>query len=196
MCPGRAVKRALKGVAIPLLAVVAMTTRVTSEPGERSIYQLDSSWVEDNGRALRLPALEGDMQLLALIYTTCTGTCPVTVRAMQMFSRSMPDDAKERLRFLLVTVDPDHDTLATLRKYRREMKLDRHWKLLRGSPSDVRELAAVLGFNYEQIESGQFAHSNLVTVLDRRGEIVHQQTDFATHPEAVLEVIRQHPVGR
>ena len=196
MCAGGAVKRALKGIAIALLAVVAMTTRVTSEPGERSIYQLDSSWVEDNGRALRLPALEGDMQLLALIYTTCTGTCPVTVKAMQMFSRSMPDDAKERIRFLLVTVDPDTDTLATLRKYRREMKLDRRWKLLRGSASDVRELAAVLGFNYEQIDSGQFAHSNLVTVLDSRGEIVHQQTDFATNPKAVLEVIRQHPVER
>jgi len=196
MCAGGAVKRALKGIAIALLAVVAMTTRVTSEPGERSIYQLDSSWVEDNGRALRLPALEGDMQLLALIYTTCTGTCPVTVKAMQMFSRSMPDDAKERIRFLLVTVDPDTDTLATLRKYRREMKLDRRFKLLRGSASSVRELAAVLGFNYEQIESGQFAHSNLVTVLDSRGEIVHQQTDFATNSKAVLEVIRQHPVER
>jgi protein SCO1 len=177
--------------ALPVLAAVALTTDVTSEPTERSIYQLDSSWVEDSGRPMKLAALEGDMQLLALIYTTCEGSCPITVKAMQMFSRSMPDDIKGRVRFLLVTVDPETDTLPTLRAYRREMKLDRSWKLLRGSADDVRELAAVLGFNYEQIESGQFAHSNLVTVLDRHGEIVHQQNDFSSDSKPVIEAIRQ-----
>lgn len=182
----------LKGIAFPLLAAVALTTQVTSSPRERSIYQLDSSWVEDNGHALRLRALEGKMQLLALIYTTCTGSCPVTVKAMQMYSRTMPDDIKGRVRFVLVTVDPKQDTLPVLREYRREMNLEKRWKLLRGSPEDVRELAAVLGFNYEQIESGQFAHSNLVTVLDRHGEIVHQQKNFAGDNTDVTEAIRQH----
>ena len=184
-------KRVLKGVAFPLITAVALTTVVAGDTSERSVYLLDSSWVEDNGRELRLRALEGDMQLLALIYTTCTGVCPITVKAMQMFSRNMPADIKGRIRFLLVTVDPEKDTLAALREYRREMKLDRHWKLLRGSAEDVRELAAVLGFNYEQIESGQFAHSNLVTVLDQQGEIVHQQNDFAGNTTAVVEAIRQ-----
>ena len=183
------------GSGIALLAAVTLMTAVASEPSERSIYQLDSPWVEDNGRKMQLDALEGDMQFLALIYTTCTGVCPVTVKSMQMFSRNMPADIKGKIRFLLVTVDPEHDTLAILRDYRRDMKLDRHWKLLRGSPEDVRELAAVLGFNYEQIESGQFAHSNLVTILDRRGEIVHQQNDFASDTRPVIEVIR-HQQGQ
>jgi protein SCO1/2 len=184
-------KRARRGITFPFLATVALTTVVTGDTSERSVYQLDSSWVEDNGHALRLRALEGDMQLLALIYTTCTGVCPITVKAMQMFSRNIPGDIKSQIRFLLVTVDPQQDTLAALREYRREMKLDRRWKLLRGSPEDVRELAAVLGFNYEQIESGQFAHSNLVTVLDQHGEIVHQQNDFGANTTDVVEAIRK-----
>jgi protein SCO1/2 len=183
--------RNLKGIALPVLAAIALTTDVASEPTERSIYQLDSSWVEDNGHPIRLDALEGNVQLLALIYTTCEGSCPITVKSMQMFSMNLPEDIKGRLRFLLVTVDPTHDTLPVLRAYRREMKLDRRFKLLRGSAHDVRELAAVLGFNYEQIESGQFAHTNLVTVLDRRGEIVHQQNDFSSDAKPVIEAIRQ-----
>jgi protein SCO1/2 len=177
--------------ALPVLAVVALATQVASEPTERSVYQLNSSWVEDNGHALKLAALEGHMQLLALIYTTCQGICPVTVKSMQMFSRNLPGDIKGKMRYLLVTVDPDHDTLPVLREYRREMKLDRSWKLLRGSPDHVRELAAVLGFNYEQLESGQFAHTNLVTLLDKRGEIIHQQNDFSNDSAPVLEAIRQ-----
>lgn len=183
--------RALKSVAFPVLAAVALMTEGAAEPTERSIYQLDSSWVEDNGHALKLAALEGHPQLMALMYTTCQGSCPVTVKAMQMFSTGLPADIKSKLRFLLVTVDPEHDTLPVLREYRHEMKLDRRWKLLRGSAHDVRELAAVLGFNYEQIESGQFAHTNLVTVLDRRGEIIHQQNDFSSNSAPVLEAIRQ-----
>ena len=182
--------RPFKGLTFPFLATVALATVVTSEPSERSVYQLESSWVEDNGHALRLRKLEGDVQLLTLIYTTCTGACPITVKAMQMFSKNLPDEIKSGTRFLLVTVDPEQDTLAVLRDYRREMKLDGRWKLLRGSPEDVRELAAVLGFSYEQIESRQFAHSNLVTVLDRHGEIVHQQKDFAGDTTGVIEAIR------
>jgi protein SCO1/2 len=173
------------------VAAIALTTQVSSEPTDRSIYQLDSSWVEDNGHALKLGALEGNLQLMALIYTTCQGSCPMTVKALQMFSRSLPEDIKGKVRYLLVTVDPEQDTLAVLRKFRHEMKLDRRWKLLRGSAHDVRELAAVLGFNYEQIESGQFVHTNLVTVLDRHGEIIHQQNDFSSNSGPVLEVIRQ-----
>jgi protein SCO1 len=188
------VKRTLRDVAFPLLTAVALTV-VAGDTSERSVYQLDSPWVEDNGRALRLRTLEGDMQLLALIYTTCTGVCPVTVKAMQMFARNLTGDLKGQLRFLLVTVDPEQDTLVKLREYRREMKLDQRWKLLRGSGEDVRELAAVLGFNYEQIESGQYAHSNLVTLLDKRGEIVHQQNDFAGDTAGVVEAIRQQ-LGR
>jgi protein SCO1/2 len=70
------------------------------------------------------------------------------------------------------------------------MKLDaKRWKLLRGSESDVRELAAVLGFNYEQIDSGQFVHSNLITVLDTHGEIVHQQAGVTGSDEELTAAI-------
>ncbi len=74
------------------------------------------------------------MQLLALIYTTCTGACPMTVKALQMFSKNMPDEIKGEIRTASHR-GSQQDTLSTvLRDYRREMKLDRRWKLLRGSP--------------------------------------------------------------
>ncbi|MBC8027137.1 MAG: SCO family protein [Steroidobacteraceae bacterium] len=149
---------------------------------ERSIYQLGSSWVEADGRRLKLQKFAGDVQVLLLMFTTCTGTCPGLVKGLQMVSRDLPEDIAQRTRFLLITVDPEQDTIAALRRYRGEMKLDRQrWKLLRGSADDVRELAAVLGFNYEQINSGQFMHSSLITVLDARGQIVHQQNGITAN---------------
>ena len=32
------------------VVAIALATQLTGEPGERSIYQLDSSWVADDGR--------------------------------------------------------------------------------------------------------------------------------------------------
>ena len=42
-------------------------------------------------------------------------------------------------------------------------------------PDDVLELAALLGVKYKRDARGQFAHSNVITVLDANGEIVSQQ---------------------
>ena len=153
--------RLRKSVAFPFLAAVAMTSVVTGDTSERSVYQLDSTWVEDNGHALRLRTLEGDMQLLALIYTTCTGVCPITVKAMQMFSRNIPADIRSRIRYLLVTVDPEQDTLANER--------DRALKKALGTLKRVYREAVILrdieGFAYEEI--AQTLNINVGTVKSR-----------------------------
>jgi len=141
----------------------------------RSIYQLAATWTEDNGHSLQLRELAGEVEVLTFFYTSCEAACPMTVKALQ--SMKLGPAGSAHARFLLVSVDPEQDSPAALRRYRRTMKLDKdRWKLLRGPPSDVRKLAALLGFNYEEVDSGQFVHSNLVTVLNARGEVVHQQS--------------------
>lgn len=164
----------------------------SQDSGERSIYRLQGSWTQDNGKPLRLDELRGEPQVVTLFYTTCTGSCPITVKALQMFSQSEKSAGSARVGFLLITVDPKQDTLAVLRRYRRTMHLEKDsWRLLRGGESDVRKLAALLGFNYEQIDSGEFIHSNLITVLDTRGQIVHQQSGVGGDPEALRAAIRE-----
>jgi len=67
---------------------------------------------------------------------------------LQEFGTSLPLDIKNKTRFVAITIDPA-DTSETLLQYRHEMRLDdRQWMLLRGAPMAVREIAAVLGFNY------------------------------------------------
>ena len=156
------------------LACSALSGDAVNE--ERSLFGLEISWTDDSGQPRRLRDFGGEVQVVVLFYTLCPGTCPMTVKALQILSRSEKYAIGSATRFVLVTVDPDRDSLEVLRDYRHTMQLGKQrWRLLRGSASDVRKLAALLGFNYEQIESGEFEHSNLVTVLNSRGEIVHQQ---------------------
>ena len=46
---------------------------------------------------------------------------------------------------------------------------------MRGEPDDVQELAALLGVKYQEAADSQFAHSNVITLLNAEGEIVRQQ---------------------
>jgi protein SCO1/2 len=47
----------------------------------------------------------------------------------------------------------------------------------------VRELAALLGVNYRKDARGQYAHSNILTVLSPNGEMVHQQMGLNQSPD-------------
>jgi protein SCO1/2 len=82
--------------------------------------------------------------------------------------------------FTLVSFDPKRDTPEALAEYRKVRNLAaEHWTLLRGEPDDVQELAALLGVRYKQDARGQFAHSNVITVLNADGEIVGQQVGLS-----------------
>jgi protein SCO1 len=160
----------------------------------RSLYQLESVWTTDRNATLGLVELRGRYVILSLIFTRCSGTCPLLVKQLQVFSASLPPDIRNRTRFVAITIDPA-DTSEMLLQYRREKRLDeRQWILLRGEAGAVRELAAVLGFNYapsdDQSADSQFSHSNLLTVLNPRGEIIHQQQGSGSNLGELISAIR------
>ncbi|MCX6951570.1 MAG: SCO family protein [Verrucomicrobia bacterium] len=84
-------------------------------------------------------------------------------------------ELRAKTAFVLVSFDVARDTTAVLAKYRAERALDGQWTLLRGDDNAVRELAALLGVKFKQEADGSFSHSNLVTILNREGEVVHQR---------------------
>ncbi len=159
---------------------------------DRSLYQLESAWVSDVERKVKLGVLHGRVQIMALFFTSCEFACPITVNDMKAIQAALPKELQDRVEFLLVSFDSERDTPKALRAFREKMHLDtQHWTLLRGNPDDVRELAALLGINYNRDARGQFAHSNLLTVLNEQGEIMHQQPGLNHNPaETVARLIR------
>ena len=88
---------------------------------------------------------------------------------------NLPAEVRDRAVFVLVSFDVARDTPAVLAQYRVQHGLDAQWVLLHGSDGSVRELAALLGVKYKQEADGAFSPSNIVTILNREGEIVHQR---------------------
>jgi protein SCO1/2 len=175
----------------------ASAARGDDAVSDRSLYQLEAVWTTDRNETLKLVDLRGRYTILALIFTRCSGVCPLLVQQMRVFGASLPADIRSRTRFVAITIDPA-DTSEILLQYRREMRLDeRQWTLLRGESGAVRELAAVLGFNYaptdDQSDDPQFSHSNLLTLLNPRGEIIHQQPGTGSNLGDLISAIRHDP---
>jgi len=161
-----------------------------SPPTERSLYQLDSVWTSDVGARVRLEAFAGRPQLIALFFTQCEFACPILVHDMKRLQSAMPESMRGAVDLLLVSLDSERDTPPVLAEFRKQHHLmPDHWTLLTGQPDDVRELAALLGVNYRKDGRGQFAHSNLLTVLNARGEIVHQQVGLNQDPAAAVDAL-------
>ena len=141
---------------------------------DRSLYQLESSWTNDAGAALKLASLGGRPQIVSMFFASCQFTCPILVSDMKRIEAALPENVRTNVGFLLVTFDSTRDTPAALARYRKTHGLAANWTLLRAAPDDVLELGALLGVKFKKDLRGDFAHSNVITVLDAGGEIVRQ----------------------
>ena len=155
----------------------------------RSVYQLSSLWVDDAGQPLVLATLRGRPVVLAMFFTNCQYACPIIVSKMRQIRDALPMAVRAQARFVLVSFDNERDTPATLHFYREQMRLGPSWTLLHGQSDDVRELAMILGVIYAKFIQDQFAHSNMITVLNSSGEIAYQRVGLQGDISATVEAV-------
>lgn len=193
--------------ATPLRAVTAKAPVKTPEPpccrvglpptkfSEKSLYSLEATWTADVGREVKLSALRGRPQVVALFFTNCQHSCPLVVKDMKTIEKGLPAGIRDKVDFLLVSIDPERDTPEALRAFRAKhsLRVD-HWSLLRGKPDDVKKLADLVGFRYLPGSSQQYAHSLLVSILNPAGEIVYQQAGIGNvRDDAVATIVQMLP---
>jgi protein SCO1 len=177
-------------VPVPKVAPCCRAAPMASKPTDKSLYLLQSKWTSDRGVTVPLSVLRGRPQVLAMFFTNCEYACPILVNDMKKLEAGLPAELRAQIDFLLVTIDPKRDTPETLAAFREKRALPiENWTLLRGSDDDTRELAALLGVNYAPESRGQFAHSNLLTVLNADGEVCFQQAGLQAGQEGLKGAI-------
>jgi protein SCO1 len=160
------------------------------KPTDKSLYLLDSKWTSDVGKTIPLAKLRGRPQVVAMFFANCEYACPILVNDMKKLEAKLPAGVRAKTDFLLVSFDTQRDTPEALAAFRKKETLPfANWTLLRGGADDVRELAALLGINYVPDARGQFAHSNVITVLNAEGEITFQQPGLSADPAALAAAV-------
>lgn len=157
---------------------------------KKSIYQTGAQWTDDNGKPFNLKKLSGHPVVLIMFYTGCQVSCPVIVEELKTIHQALPSELREATRFVLVSMDSGRDLPKELHKFREIKRLTgEEWILLHGSDDEVTELAMLLGMKIKEDSLGQFAHSNLITVLNKAGEISSQRTGFSTDLQQLVQAI-------
>jgi protein SCO1 len=155
-----------------------------------SIYNLTSSWTNQDGKPVTLDSLRGEPVVVAMAYTSCKDICPMIVADMVAIEDRIKESSPTKIRFAFFSIDSAVDTPERLKAYAEDHGLDpAHWTLYHGDDKAVRELAAALGVRYRRDASGGFDHSAIISLLNADGSIVFQQPDAQVKAEEMAKII-------
>lgn len=95
-----------------------------------------------DGTPVDVADFDGDLLLVYFGYTACPDVCPTTLAQVAAARRQLGEDA-ERVRVLLISVDPERDDLASLGEY--VTAFDPDFLAATGTPADVERVASQYG---------------------------------------------------
>jgi protein SCO1/2 len=149
--------------------------------------------VDSAGKRFDLESLRGKAVLVSFVYTTCTGTCPVTTQALSRIQRALHDAGLwgTSVEFVSITLDPKRDTPQVLSQYARLFGAPSpDWHFLTGAPPDVEAVIAAWGMWVKRDPTGALDHPSRIFLLDPRG---HEREIYNLEflkPEIVISDIR------
>ena len=197
----------MKKLLIALSAILLITASCKNEPAKQdvnqevsvdeneeisdlSIYNLPAKWTTQNGKDIEMIDLKGDVLVFVMIYTSCKAACPRLVADMRNIESRVPKNTKNKVKYVLVSIDPSVDTPETLKKFAIDNQMDDdRWIFLRSTEEDTREVAAVLAVNYKRIDAEDFSHSNIISVFNTKGEMTFQQEGLGVSYDKTVEKI-------
>ncbi len=152
-----------------------------------SVYNLASTWTDQDGKAVALESLRGRKVVAAMAYTSCKNICPLIVADMVAIENAAKARNLHDIHYVFFSFDSAVDTPARLKAYAQERGLDpADWTLLHGGDKEVRDLAAALGVRYRPDGQGGFDHAAMISLLDEQGEVAFQKLDVKLETEEFI----------
>lgn len=161
-------------------------------PGD-SLYQIDSKWVDQDGKEFELRELRGTPVILSMVYLSCKYICPAVISEVQQLESELNKKLKKSFQIVLVSFDPDRDTPELLKNYAKDRKLDlSKWRFVTNkNESKIRELAVSTNFKYMKDEKGEFTHSYMILLLDQHGVIQSRLDGANLDHKPMIEKIKE-----
>lgn len=166
------------------------TTAPVGTLSSESIYQLTDTFQTQNNKSVTLSSFAGKPTVVAMIFTHCTYACPRLTADMKNIESKLKDE-NGKVNFLLVSFDAERDLPDTLKKYANGIGLDENWTLLHGSEEEVRTLSVLLNVQFAKDAEGNFSHSNIISVLDKKGVLRFQKEGLGADQSETISTIKQ-----
>jgi protein SCO1/2 len=137
----------------------------------------DFRLVDQDGAAFGPAQLGEAVHVVGFVFTRCTTVCPFVVASLQGLARRYDEAGEERVRLLLISVDPEHDRPEVLRELARSRGLaGARWRLVTGDPEAVRGLVVeefLVAMGEPTTTGGmvEIAHTGRLAIVDRDGGV-------------------------
>lgn len=174
-----------------LAAAAALPLWARAAAAPDSIYTLPATLTDQRGRTFELASLRGTPVLFSMFYTSCEKVCPVIFEAAHATLRALPAKEAAQVRVLMVSFDPEHDSVPVLQRTAEMHDCDDRWQLVRTEAATVRKLAALWGVQYRRLPDGEFNHSSQLGLLDRAGRILARTGRLDAADPAFLKSVRE-----
>jgi protein SCO1/2 len=192
-------KKLIIGMILLLSTLQSCNTKIdaqisskTNKISDLSIYNLPSKWTNQDGKEIEMKDLKGKVLVMVMIYTSCKSACPRLVADMRNIESRLPENIKEHVKLVLVSIDPEVDTPKRLKAFSIENKMDGdQWIFLRSTEENTREFAAVLAVNYKKVSPMDFSHSNIISVFNAEGELAYQQEGLGVNSDETIKKINE-----
>ena len=92
-----------------------------------------------HGNSVSLEAFGSNPILSTFLYTNCTKTCPITTAKLRLLAR-MPATSENQLEIVVISVDPERDSIASTHSYSKQWEMENGWHYLTGTREELEPI--------------------------------------------------------
>lgn len=149
MVMGRIASRVrwLASLMLVVCAALAAPPATAQQTRWRADYFPNVVLTDQDGRQLRFydDIIRGKVVAINFIYTNCNNICPLDTASLRRVQEILGDRVGRDVFMYSISINPQRDTPAALRRYMRTYDVGPGWTFLTGSQADVELLQRRLG---------------------------------------------------
>jgi len=191
----------------PIISTILLLTLILLEgcyeyfPLDQDLTRTQNTFYTQDSIEVKFPEIiKNKITVFAMVYTHCPDICPMTTHNMQLVQQRLPDNLKDKVKFVVISFDPNRDTPAVLKKFAeiRDISFD-NWSLLSGNEQNTKEV--MLKFGVKAIPSdsaysddGELSyniiHTDRISLIDQQGKLRNNYKGSTANLDAIIADIK------
>ncbi len=152
-------------------------------------------FTNQEGQPMRLLDLAGKAVLLTYVYTSCPiqTMCPLTTEKMVKIQAQLPEDLRDKVALVSITLDPERDPPSALKAYGEFYKADFElWHFLCAPEDALRNSTDCCAVSYSHEPNGMIGHNMNLLLISPEGAIVKEYPGIDWTPAEVIGALQEH----
>ena len=191
-------KRSIKALLLGIITLISVAIGIQwwsgvfqHEPIPQHLQNMGGDFtLQSTDGPVALKDLRGKVVLIYFGYTNCPDACPMTMANWARAFEQLTEEERLRVQGMLVSVDPERDTLEALKEYTAFF----HPNIIgvSGSAEELRKIVSLYRSDFEiehneDNENYSVAHMSFVYVIDPQGNL----RDLLAHQSIPVEIVKR-----